>query len=123
MAERLLFSFGIAAFAGGHWPPVFEWSFDRGDRRVDPRSVLRTLDQPFWPESAAGVLIIKPGATDSVGVVARRLLFSRPCARVSILWGDPVGESGGGGRAIRWMSAGGGAGRDGGRDGVAKDVN
>jgi len=28
-----------------------------------------------------------------------RLSFARPCSRVSIRWGDPVGEGCGGGRA------------------------
>lgn len=34
-------------------------------------------------------------------VLASALLFPHPVARVSIRWGDPVGESGGGGRADR----------------------
>ena len=32
----------------------------------------------------------------------RRLLFHCADVFVSILWGDPVGESGGGGRAVRF---------------------
>src|SRR5690242_7757540 len=37
-------------------------------------------------------------AIESVEFVASGLLFS---CRVMILWGDPVGESGGGGRTVR----------------------
>jgi len=37
---------------------------------------------------------------ESVAVAAARVLFHRADVRVSILWGDPVGEGGGGGRAL-----------------------
>jgi len=41
------------------------------------------------------VPIDSAGCVDAVG----RVSFARPCSQVSILWGDPVGVSGGGGRA------------------------
>ena len=70
------------------------------DRGVDPRAALRALElefgrgedrRPNSQRTGDGVRIYAHGATESVGVIAGLLSFSRACARVSILWGDPVG--------------------------------
>jgi hypothetical protein len=50
--------------------------------------------------ASGGVRIDAQGAIESVAVFASEWPFSLAGARVSILWGDPVGRSGGGGRAV-----------------------
>lgn len=46
--------------------------------------------RPNSRRTGDGVRIYAHGATESVGVIAGRLSFSRACVRVSIFWGDSV---------------------------------
>ncbi len=52
-----------------------------------------------WRQASGGVRVHAQGAIELVDLTAGRL-FSRPCARVSIVWGDPVGEGDTGGGAL-----------------------
>jgi len=71
-----------------------EGSFARGARGVDPRSALRVLEG----EVGRGVDEFRHRAAKVAGAGA---LFYCVDIRVSIRWGDQVGECGGG-RGIRW---------------------